>query len=80
MQVSFSDGLGFSCSGPFNRRAGETKVTSVIACADGRGGVAVVELASGGKPKVAVLKFRGGTEERAVFKPSVSFQGGPRPR
>ena len=80
MQVSFSDGLGFSCTGPFNRGAETTKVTSPIMCADGRGGVAVTELASGGKPKVAVLKFPGGKEERAVFKPSVSFQGGAAPR
>lgn len=80
MQVSFSDGLGFSCLGPFKRQADKTKVTSPIMCADGRGGVAVTELASGGKPKVAVLRFPGGREERAVFKPSVSFQGGPTPR
>ncbi len=73
LQVSFSDGLGFTCSGPFAVPAGQKTVTARITCADGRDGIAVIELAAGGKPKTAVLKLGPGDEETAVFGTSVSF-------
>ncbi len=74
-QVSFSDGLGFTCSGPFAASSRQETVTVRITCGDGRSGIAVVQLAAGGKPLSAVLKLGRGAEEKAVFGQSVSFPG-----
>lgn len=72
-QVSFTDGLGFTCSGPFAASPRQKTVTAKITCGDGRSGIAVVQLGAGGAPLTAVLKLERGGEEKAVFGPSVSF-------
>ena len=72
-QLTVSDGLGFNCNGPVTVPAKQNSVTASVTCADGRSGIAVIELADGSTPKTATLKLGTGFEEIVVFKQSVSF-------